>query len=181
MSVTSRYTIHPPQLVGRISVPRAGEDDVRKVIQRFVGEWDGSMQELQRFLKYLMDTSDQTQQNVVNVDNSVTNVTNVVGGLQTSGARPMPHVHGQQDVDGLLLDHAKLHLHRHPHAHRAEDVIGVSAGASFDILAVDVFAHRPHTHEGADLINALTVENVGTPGSPLSLGDFILASQIFGP
>ncbi len=160
MAVTRRYTIHPPQLVGRISVPKAGEEDVRKVIQRFVGEWDGAMQELQRFLKYLTDVSDITQENVTNVDNSVTNVTNVVAGVQFGGARPIPHTHAKQDIEGLLVDHDRLQLHQHPHSHPD---LASSGSALAD--EVHLSRTRPHTHKDSDLL----LET-----------QFVLVGQIFG-
>jgi len=55
-----RYVIHPPQLVGRLSQARQG-DTVIQAVQRTVGEYDSAMQELQRFLKYLMDANDTAQ------------------------------------------------------------------------------------------------------------------------
>ncbi len=149
MAVTRRYTIHAPQLVGRVSVPKAGEEDVRKVIQRFVGEWDGAMQELQRFLKYLMDISDVTQENITNVDNSITNVTNVLGAVQFGGVRPIPHTHAKQDVEGLLVDHDRLHLHQHPHTHG--DLAAMSSS-----LESQVALSRPksHTHDYGNLVGS---------------------------
>jgi hypothetical protein len=55
-----RYTIHPPQLVGRLSPPQPGEDPVVS-FRRLLGEWDAAMQELQRFLRYALDANDSAQ------------------------------------------------------------------------------------------------------------------------
>jgi len=57
---TRRYTIHPPQLVGRLSPPLPGEDPSVS-FRRLLGEWDAAMQELQRFLRYAMDANDSGQ------------------------------------------------------------------------------------------------------------------------
>lgn len=64
-----RYTIHPPQLVGRLSMPPPQEDPVQS-FARLVGQWDAAMQELQRYLKYAQDANDtaQTGQGIVGVD-----------------------------------------------------------------------------------------------------------------
>jgi len=55
-----RYTIHPPQLVGRLSPPKPDEDPLVS-FRRLIGEWDAAMQELQRFLRYAMDANDAAQ------------------------------------------------------------------------------------------------------------------------
>ena len=60
MTVKRRRGIHPPQLVGRISPARAGEDPV-VTVRRMTGELEAALQELQRFLKYLMDANDSAQ------------------------------------------------------------------------------------------------------------------------
>jgi len=57
---TRRYTIHPPQLVGRLSPPKPDEDPLVS-FRRLIGEWDAAMQELQRFLRYAMDANDAAQ------------------------------------------------------------------------------------------------------------------------
>jgi len=58
LSVTRRYTIHVPQLVGRISYPQH-KQDVHEAMRRLVSEYDTAMAELQNFLKYLQSTSDE--------------------------------------------------------------------------------------------------------------------------
>lgn len=58
--VRRRYTIHVPQLVGRISYPQNNEQP-HELMRRIVGEYDTAMQELQRFLRYLQDASDDVQ------------------------------------------------------------------------------------------------------------------------
>lgn len=60
MSVRRRWTIHVPQLVGRLSYPQHNEKP-HELMRRVVGEFDTAMQELQRFLKYLQDSSDDVQ------------------------------------------------------------------------------------------------------------------------
>jgi hypothetical protein len=60
MSVRRRWTIHVPQLVGRISYPQHGEE-AQAASRRLVGEFDTAMQELQRFLRYLQDSTDDIQ------------------------------------------------------------------------------------------------------------------------
>jgi hypothetical protein len=55
-----RYTIHPPQLVGRLSPALQGEPP-EKMVERLRGDYDAAMQELQRFLRYLMDANDTGQ------------------------------------------------------------------------------------------------------------------------
>ena len=60
MSIRRRWTIHVPQLVGRISYPQHGEE-AQAASRRLVGEFDTAMQELQRFLRYLQDSTDDTQ------------------------------------------------------------------------------------------------------------------------
>lgn len=64
-----------------------------------------------------------------------------------------------------------------PHTHRVEDVIGAGTGSGGSDPMM-VTHPRPHTHGGEDLL--LTAENYGSLGSILTLGDLILASQIFG-
>jgi hypothetical protein len=57
-----RFTIHVPQLVGRISYPQAVEatpEGVQKAMRRLVSEYDTAMAELQNFLKYLQSMSDE--------------------------------------------------------------------------------------------------------------------------
>lgn len=60
MSVRRRWTIHVPQLVGRISYPQHGEE-AQAASRRLVGEFDTAMQELQRYLRYLQDSTDDIQ------------------------------------------------------------------------------------------------------------------------
>ena len=59
MSIRRRWTLHVPQLVGRISYPQHGEE-AHAASRRLVGEFDTAMQELQRFLKYLQDSQDES-------------------------------------------------------------------------------------------------------------------------
>lgn len=60
MAIRRRWTIHVPQLVGRISYPQHGEE-AQAASRRLVGEFDTAMQELQRYLKYLQDSTDDIQ------------------------------------------------------------------------------------------------------------------------
>jgi len=54
-----RYTIHVPQLVGRVSYPQHGEE-TQRAMRRIVSEFDTAMAELQGFLKYLQNSSDES-------------------------------------------------------------------------------------------------------------------------
>lgn len=58
--IRRRWTIHVPQLVGRIAYPQFTED-THAAMRRLVGDFDTAMQELQRFLRYLQDSADDTQ------------------------------------------------------------------------------------------------------------------------
>ncbi len=60
MAIRRRWSIHVPQIVGRISYPQHGEQ-VHASMRRLVGEFDTMAQELQRFLQYLQDSTDDTQ------------------------------------------------------------------------------------------------------------------------
>lgn len=132
-----RYTIHPPQLVGRISVPRPKED-VAQALRRLVGEYDGAMQELQRFLKYLQDANDtgQVAAGVVGVvDGSVDHheVLNLADGDDH------PHYLKEKLAGGLASE-----IPIHDHSSTAEAGVVAAGDVSFaphgPIAAVDVQA-----------------------------------------
>jgi hypothetical protein len=59
MSIRRRWTVHVPQLVGRVSYPQQGEEP-QFAMRRLVGEIDTSMQELQSFLKYVQNSQDES-------------------------------------------------------------------------------------------------------------------------
>lgn len=59
--VDRRYGVHVPQLVGRVSTPKYGEDP-NVSMSRIVGELDMAMRELQFFLRYLADANAAAQE-----------------------------------------------------------------------------------------------------------------------
>jgi hypothetical protein len=77
--------------------------------------------------------------------------------------RPQPHTHLSSDLPDF-----------------ATAVAAVSPPTVLDPMFLMAGAPKPHTHDAVDLYNVVSVENSGSPGTALGLGDFILASQIFG-
>lgn len=53
-----RYSVHVPQLVGRISYPQQGQQ-THDAMRRLVSEYDTAMAELQNFLKYIQNAADE--------------------------------------------------------------------------------------------------------------------------
>lgn len=60
MSAARRYTIHPPQLVGRLSPPGPSAE-LPDAIRQLIADYDAAMQELQRWLRYMADANDSGQ------------------------------------------------------------------------------------------------------------------------
>ena len=196
-----RYTIHPPQLVGRLSAPRAGED-VTLIANRIVGEWDAAMQELQRFLRYLMDANDtgQTGQGIIGVTPGGAIDHGLLLGL---GDDDHPHYltvprHAAIDaadhssdgaIDSQVLtadgaggaawetipSDALEPRHPRPHTHLGADIAG--GVASPDELEPRLA--RPHTHNSADLLDVVTVSNVGVAAG-LTLAELLLMTHVYG-
>jgi hypothetical protein len=57
-----RFTVHVPQMVGRVSYPQATEatpQGTQAAMRRLVAELDTAMAELQSYLKYLQHSSDE--------------------------------------------------------------------------------------------------------------------------
>ena len=185
-----RYTVHPPQLVGRLSVPQPGEDSAKSV-RRLVGEFDGAMQELQRFLKYAQDANDsgQTGQGIVGV------VGGTVDHGSTSGLTDDDHLqyltvprhnaidaadHGSDaaaagtvlGADGaggaswiLPTPEAVLQPRRPlPHIHPQQDVTGLDVSS----LEAEIWLrrHLAHTHNYADLRGSQLLLSDGTAAAP---------------
>lgn len=61
MSPTRRYTIHPPQLVGRLSPPGPSAE-LPDAMRQLIADYDAAMQELQRWLRYMADANDTGQE-----------------------------------------------------------------------------------------------------------------------
>jgi hypothetical protein len=61
MSLIRRYTIHPPQLVGRLSPPGPSAE-LSDAIRQLISDYDAAMQELQRWLRYMADANDTGQE-----------------------------------------------------------------------------------------------------------------------
>lgn len=125
MSIRRRWTVHVPQLVGRVSYPQHGEEP-QFAMRRLVGEIDTSMQELQSFLKYLQNSQDEA----------------------TGDGRSYPDP--PEDVSASAADVGDPDLGWAPGDHRHQALVGtpVAVGDANAPGVSDALSRADHVHEG---------------------------------
>lgn len=139
-----RYGIHVPQLVGRLSAPKHADEDHQgkeayQSLLRIPGEFDGAMQELQRYLRYLQTANDEA----------------VVAGAFFEGTPTL--------VSGLAGDPGDPAVGWIPGDHSHQALVGspVGLGNASALGAGPALAYNDHVHK-RDVRVAFNGVDVGT-------------------
>lgn len=188
MTTIRRYVIHPPQLVGRLDQMQPGEEPAQYA-RRLISNYDAAMQELQRFLKYMMDAVDPAQKGegiAGIVDGGVDH-----GSTSGLGDDDHPHYLKEKASGGLA---AETPLHGHSGSAEAGTVNhGVLTGLADDDhphylkekASGGVAAEIPdHTHAGATeggTVDHGALTGLGDDDHPQYLTTFERFSTFVGP